>query len=190
MNKLIYVSTDIEADGPCPGKFSMLSLASAAFIEGNETPISTYTVNIETLPGASTDPDTAKFWERNPEAYVATRVDTKSPEQAMGQYSDWVSNLDGKPIFVGYPASFDSLFVFWYLHMFAGACPFGWQALDMKSYASATLGVPFTKATKKNFPKSWFSGLPHTHVALDDAKEQGVTFLRMLEANKRLVVTG
>jgi len=29
----IYVSTDIETNGPCPGLYSMLSLGSAAFDE-------------------------------------------------------------------------------------------------------------------------------------------------------------
>jgi hypothetical protein len=32
----IYVSTDIEADGPIPGSYSMLSFASAAFSEERE----------------------------------------------------------------------------------------------------------------------------------------------------------
>ena len=34
----IYVSTDIEADGPIPGRYSLLSFASAAFDTGRLTP--------------------------------------------------------------------------------------------------------------------------------------------------------
>lgn len=188
MKKLIYVSTDIESDGPCPGKYSMLSFASAAFEEGNETPIDSISINLELLPGASVDADTAQFWAKNKEAYAKTRENTVSPVEGMKTYAAWLKSLPGKPIFVGYPAAFDSLFVFWYLHTFAGENPFGWQALDMKTYACATLGTEFHLTVKKSFPKSWKPDLPHTHVALDDAKEQGVTFLRMLESNKRLVV--
>ncbi|MDO8494285.1 MAG: hypothetical protein Q7S68_03000 [Deltaproteobacteria bacterium] len=32
-------------------------------------------------------------------------------------------------------------------------------------------------------PKHWFDKLPHSHVALDDAIEQGALFCNMLAAN-------
>ena len=50
-----YVSTDIEADGPIPGPHSMLSLGSAAFTADKHL-IGTFTVNLETLPGATAHP--------------------------------------------------------------------------------------------------------------------------------------
>jgi hypothetical protein len=46
----VYVSTDIEADGPIPGGNSMLSFASAAFT-ADGTMLGTFTANLETLPG-------------------------------------------------------------------------------------------------------------------------------------------
>jgi hypothetical protein len=46
----IYVSTDIEADGPIPGPHSMLSLGSAAYT-GEKQLLSTFSANLETLPG-------------------------------------------------------------------------------------------------------------------------------------------
>ncbi len=36
---------------------------------------------------------------------------------------------------------------------------------------------------KRNMPKKWFDALPHNHVALDDAIEQGALFCNMLKAN-------
>ena len=44
----IYVSTDVEADGPIPGPHSMLSFASAAYTEHKEL-IGTFSANLETL---------------------------------------------------------------------------------------------------------------------------------------------
>jgi hypothetical protein len=35
-------------------------------------------------------------------------------------------------------------------------------------------------APKRNMPRNWFDKVPHTHVALDDAKGQGVLFCNML----------
>ena len=87
-------------------------------------------------------------------------------------------------MFVAYPAGFDFLFVYWYLMRFAGESPFSFSALDVKSYAMALLKTDYRDAVKRNFPKDWFDAAPHTHVALDDAKEQGALFCNMLAANK------
>src|SRR5205809_5153220 len=59
----IYVSTDIEADGPIPGPHSMLSFASAAYL-ADKTLIGTFSANLETLPGAAGHPETMKWWGR------------------------------------------------------------------------------------------------------------------------------
>jgi hypothetical protein len=34
-------------------------------------------------------------------------------------------------------------------------------------------------------PRRWFKDLPHTHVALDDALEQGYLFCNMLAENRQ-----
>jgi hypothetical protein len=61
--------------------------------------------------------------------------------------------------------------------------PFSHSALDMKSYAMAVLKTEYRESTKRNMPKAWFDKLPHTHVALDDAVEQGALFVNMLRHN-------
>ena len=56
----IYVSTDVETDGPIPGPHSMLSLASAAFMHDG-TRLGTFAANLETLPGAEDSVLTSAF---------------------------------------------------------------------------------------------------------------------------------
>ena len=124
-SKEIYVSTDVEADGPIPGPNSMLSFGSAAYT-GRKELISTFSANLETLPGATADPKTAEWWAQQPEAWAACRQELEMPETAMRRYVLWLKALPGKPVFVGYPAGFDFLFVYWYLIRFAGESPFGW----------------------------------------------------------------
>ncbi len=177
-----YVSTDIEADGPIPGPHSMLSLGSAAYAP-DKTLLATFSVNLETLPGAAPHPRQADWWARNPEAWAACRRDLEEPGAAMRRYVEWLKGLPGKTVFVGYPAAYDFLFAYWYLMRFAGESPFTHQALDVKSYAMALLRRPFVESTKKNFPARWFDPCPHTHVALDDALEQGALFCNMLREN-------
>ncbi|MET0291527.1 MAG: nucleotidyltransferase family protein [Steroidobacteraceae bacterium] len=184
MRSEIYVSTDVEADGPIPGPNSMLSFASAA-LSGDGQLLGTFSANLETLPGATADPRTSEWWATQPEAWAACRSDPQPAEEVMPRYVRWLRALPGKPVFVGYPASYDFLFVYWYLQRFAGESPFGVSALDAKSYAMALLGVPFADAVKARMPLHWFDDRPHTHVALDDALEQGVMFCNMLAQRRR-----
>jgi hypothetical protein len=175
----IYVSTDIEADGPIPGPHSLLSLGSAAY-SADKTLISTFTVNLEPLPGATGHPDTMAWWTTQPEAWAACRKDPRDPAEAMGAYVRWLDALPGPPVFVGYPVAFDFLFVYWYLLRFVGRSPFSFSALDIKTMAMAMLGTEYRRSTKRHMPRRWFDDLPHTHVALDDALGQGALFCNML----------
>ena len=68
----IFVSTDVETDGPIPGTYSMLSLGSAAYL-ADKTLVSTFYANLETLPGAAEHPETMKWWKTQPRAWVASR---------------------------------------------------------------------------------------------------------------------
>jgi len=181
----IYFSTDVETDGPIPGPNSMLSFASAAFTPDKKL-LGTFSANLDLLPSAQGHPDTMKFWQENPDAYAATRADTKDPAVAMAEYVAWIKSLPGKPVFAAYPAGFDFLFVYWYLIRFTGASPFSHSALDMKSMAMALLGTGYRDSTKRNMPKEWFGPAPHTHVALDDAIEQGELLCNMLAAAQKL----
>ena len=179
----IYVSTDVETDGPIPGPYSMLSFGSAAYLR-DKSLVSTFSANLETLPGSSGDPRTIEWWKSQPEAWKACRENPQSPEVAIEQYLSWLKNLPGKPVFVAYPAGFDFTFVYWYLIRFAGESPFSHSALDIKTYAMAKLGLPYRESTKRNMPRRWFDELPHTHKALDDAIEQGALFCNMLNDNE------
>jgi hypothetical protein len=174
----IYVSTDVETDGPIPGPHSMQSFGSAAYTAEKQL-VSTFTANLELLPGASAHPKTAEWRATQPDAWAACRT------KAMQRYLAWIKSLQGRPVFVAYPAGFDFLFVYWYLMRFVGESPFSHSALDIKSYAMAVLKTGYRDSTKRNMPQQWFDKLPHSHVALDDAIEQGALFCNMLRHNER-----
>lgn len=189
----IYISTDVEADGPIPGPNSMLSLGSAAYLSSGEM-VSTYGANLEPLVGSKMDPDTKKFWDKNPEAYTAATINPRMPEAVMKEYNTWVRHLSEKnkalPVFVGFPASYDFMFVYWYLIKFAGTSPFSFSALDMKTMGMFLMDCGYRHATKKNMPRHWFAGKKkggHTHRAVDDAIEQGDMFIRMLKDYKAFI---
>lgn len=177
----LYVSTDIEADGRVPGLSSMLSFASAVF-DIDKNLIGTFSRNLELLPGANPHPETDAFWRDNQSAYDETRIDIVDPKTAMEDYDKFLKDLPGMPIFVGYPAAFDFKWIDYYAHAFLGDNPFGFsRCIDVKSYAYAVLKKErFQHTTKRNMPRNWFDNLPHTHIALDDAIEQGAMWINLL----------
>src|SRR5580704_8818942 len=97
----IYVSTDIETDGPIPGPNSMLSFASAAYL-ADKTLVGTFSANLELLPGAIPNAKTMEWWGKNPKAWEACRTNLQKPEEAMKAYHEWLKKLPGKPVFVAY----------------------------------------------------------------------------------------
>ena len=105
------------------GRTRCLSFASAAYTAEKKL-ISTFSANLETLPGAAPDPKTAEWWKQNQAAWDACRVNLEAPEIALPRYVAWLNSLAGRPVFVAYPAGFDFLFVYWYLIRFTGASPF------------------------------------------------------------------
>lgn len=179
----LFFSVDIESDGPIPGMYSMLSFGCAVYTEDGVL-LGTYSANLETLPGAKQHPDTMAWWKTQPEAWEAHRKDIRPAEKVMPEFVQWAMKIcrehKGLPVFVGYPATFDFMFVYYYLIAFAGGSPFSFSALDIKSFAMAKLGTGFRETVKRNFPKEWFGKSRHSHVAIDDAIEQGELFCNIL----------
>ncbi len=178
----IYISTDVESDGPIPGPHSMLNFASAAYTADGER-LGTFTANLEVLPGANGHPQTMEFWSRHPKVWAAIRSAPQPPEAVMPRYAAWLESLPGKPVFVGYPIAFDFMFVYWYLIRFHGECPFGHNGIDVRSYAMAVLKKDYRDSSKSEMPRRWHSKHAHTHNSLDDAIEQGELFTNMLKDN-------
>jgi len=180
----IYISVDVETDGPIPGPNSMLSIGAAAFLEIGPHE-ATFSANLEQLPDASPDPATMQWWSTQPEAWQRCRTDLEAPAAAMQRFVAWLDATaqDRKPVFVGYPAGFDFLFVYWYLIRFVGHSPFSFSALDIKTLGMAVLGCGYREVSKRTL-KPYGSDRPHPHVAVEDAIEQGELFQNLLRASR------
>ena len=181
----LYISGDIEADGPIPGVNSMLSLgfAVAGRFDGVEF--------------APHDPREEKFYRElkpisdvfAPDALRVSGLDRGklsregvAPETAMAEAASWVLRQAGadRAVLVGYPVVFDWQFLHWYFIRFAGASPFGFSgALDMKTMYHQKARVTLDAAGLNELPEELRSARRHTHNALDDAVEQAEIFNRL-----------
>jgi hypothetical protein len=186
----LYVSTDIEANGPCPGLFSMLSFGLAAFTVEKEL-VGTFTRNLELLEGAGLDERTMTWWAlpENVIPYQRSRENLISPRNAMLECKEWLETMRrfGRPLICGAPAGFDFTFLYYYFQRELGESPVGFASLDLRTYAAAVMKRQYRQVGKRQYPSEWIDdGLPHTHVALDDAIEQGCMLINMIRTNLSL----
>lgn len=185
----IYFSVDLEADGPCPGMHSMLALGCAAFAQDG-TRLDTFSANLTPLPESRPHPVTEAWWATQPrEVFDACRFQPRPPDEVMPLFSEWVVKTCGAslPVFVAWPVAFDFPFVDHYLRRFTRGNPFGYKALDVQSLAMGAVGeADYRRMTKDRLPPAWIPECPHTHVALEDAIEQGEMFMNVY----RFVVAG
>lgn len=180
MKRDCYISVDIEADGAIPGVFSMLSLGAAVVGRHHlaDDPTACFYIELQ--------PISARFDEA---AMKVNQLDRgrleregAAPALAMARFEAWVCEAasDAKPVFVGFNATFDWMFVHWYFVHFLGRSPFGIAGLDIKAYAMGSLGLErWSDTTKRNLDRRFLATDVHTHHALDDAREQAEIFSRL-----------
>ena len=173
----LYVATDIEADGPIPGPYSMLSLGMA--VVGRQEmqfytemkPISDEFIQ-QALEVSGLDRDQLKR-------------DAPTPEEAMASACKWVNGLRniGRPVFLASPAVWDGMFVHWYFLRFVGKSPFGMtgSGIDLRSFWMGLTGCEWVESRKGRIKHTLdLKDLPHTHNAAADAAELAKVFEAIL----------
>ena len=169
----LYVAVDVEADGPIPGPYSMLSLGMA--VAGYPE----HTFYIELRP---ISPDFV------PEALAVSGLDRErllreapEPEEAMAAAARWVNGLRryGRPVFLAAPAVWDGMYLHWYFVRFTGSSPFGatGSGIDFRSWWMGRYGTEWAGTRKGAIKRALgLTGLPHTHHAGEDAAELATLF--------------
>jgi hypothetical protein len=187
----VYISADIEADGPIPGEFSMLAFGFAVAARFDGKTFSAHDPMAATLY-CELKPISDEF---DSDALRVSGLDRErlsqdglEPEKAMQQARQWVTEQGrgDRPVLVGYPVVFDWLFLHWYFIRFTGDSPFGFSsALDIKTMYQQKARVTLDRAGRDDLPTFLQSTQPHTHNALDDAVEQAEIFNRLFEWHGR-----
>jgi len=195
----IYISTDIEADGPIPGEYSMLSLGSVA-IGKNGKILGKFYEKLKRFPKAKQHPQTIEWWKQNSEAYKEATSETKPTKEVMNKYADWLEEISRKYkkilYFLAYPSTWDFMFVSWYLIKFVERyeknhfldIPFHHQGIDIRTFSMAQLKKPYSESGIENMPKEWLENNKTNkimeHNAFNDALKQGLVFIKMLRENQ------
>jgi ribonuclease T len=170
----VYISVDVEAAGPLPPIYSMLSLGAVNVDDQGAT----FYIEFKPINDASA-PGAMKVVGRTLEEFAEAGRD---PREAMKAFADWIASItkNARPVFVGFNATFDWAFVNFYFQHFLGENPFGIGGIDIKAYYMGLSGCTWEETRSSRILKKYKdSSRQHTHNALDDAIEQAEMFKRM-----------
>jgi hypothetical protein len=172
----LYFSVDVEATGPVPGEYSMASIGIVVvgkpelFFYCELEPISpAYDSGALAVCGFTMEQLFTTGWP---------------PDLTMEACDAWVKKVAGtdRAVFVS-QGMFDWQFVNYYFHRFLNRNPFGINGIDMKSYFMGMDSCKWRDAAKRRMRRRTGVKLPHTHNALDDAREQAAIFGQLLHLN-------
>ena len=164
----VFVSVDVESSGQSPSVASLLSIGACLV---DRPDVGLY-VEVRPLAdrGWSDEAQQIHALERQ-----RLERDGLEPADAMLRLESWLADVcgDAQPVFVGFNAPFDWMFVADYFYRYLGRNPFGVSALDLKSYYMARERVATWEETRRVHIDARL-GLPedHNHHALDDARGQ------------------
>jgi hypothetical protein len=162
-----FFMVDIEADGPVPGDYSMVSIGA---VKVDRALTTTFYGQLRPI---------SDKWV--PEALAVTghsREETLAfdePAAVMAAFAAWVKEQGkGRPRFISDNNGFDWAFVNWYFHHFLGDNPFG--------YSSHNLGCIYKGLTRNMFHNfKHLRQTAHTHHPVDDAKGNAEALLAMID---------
>jgi DNA polymerase III alpha subunit (gram-positive type) len=167
-----YVMVDVEADGPIPGDYSMISFG-AVVVEpaldrtfyGQLKPISEQFVPEALAVSGFTREQCLSF---------------ENPKIVMENFADWLANqCKGRMLFISDNNGFDWQFINWYFHHFNGRNPFGFSSTNLGSLYKGLQKDTFV--TFKHLRKT-----KHTHHPVDDAKGNAEALLQMKEMGLKI----
>ena len=166
---------DVEAAGPNPGQYSLLSIGACLVADAQRT----FYVELQPVNDNFT-----------PEALAVSRLSLEElaerglpPAVVMARFEAWLAAevpSGRQPIFVAFNAPFDWMFVNDYFHRFLGRNPFGHAALDLKAFYMGLTGVHWLETTMCYIAARYLSNRKLTHHALRDAQDQAELFQKML----------
>ncbi len=164
----IYIVVDVEADGPYPGDYSMVSFGACVVdstfnktFYGKVKPISdNYIKEALNVSGHSRE----------------EHLTFEEPIKVMKEFADWLKTISNNQsiVFFSDNNGFDWQFINFYFHKFYGSNPFGFSSRRIGDVFSGMYDDLKVGSKWKNLRR-----FRHTHNPVDDAKGNASALIEM-----------
>lgn len=172
-----FISVDVETAGPTPGDYAMISIGACPVDEPERG------FYVELKPDRDAVVESAL--EVSGLKMETLAVEGTDPAEAMREFAQWIRDVvppqTHRPVFVGFNAVFDWMFVNEYFVRYGIENPFGHGGLDIKSYYVGMMGSTWEQTSMRHLSPKYLSGRPLSHNALGDARDQAELFRRISE---------
>jgi DNA polymerase III alpha subunit (gram-positive type) len=147
----LYCCVDVEASGPVPGRYDLVSIGAVAVEKGRDGVhrITGAPFYAELQPqGGAHDPKAMAVHGITVEHLVAHGLPL---QEALRRLGAWADALRGRrrPVFVGHNAPFDWAYLSHSYDVAGIPNPFGWKALDTKALAMGVLDLDWFDTNKE-----------------------------------------
>ena len=184
--RTVYVCVDIEASGPVPGLFNMVSIGGVEVRFNGQRHERGETFYYELKPVCDGFDEHAMSIHGIPEAHL--REHGMPAQDVLVAMTEWLkSHLkpNEKPLFVGHNAPFDWMYVAWYFAWAGMPNPFGYNALDTKALLMGRHGLTWGRCNKEVlldlYPDLEAPRPEDVHNALADAVFQADILIALLD---------
>lgn len=150
-----YFCVDIEASGPVPPLYNMLSLGATVVRPEGDRHVVGETLYLEFKPiFPGFDAEAMRVCGLDAERL---RREGMEPREALERLARWVAEQnagsDERPCFVGHNAVFDWSHLAYYYAHYGMSNPFGYKGLDTKSLAMGVLRIPWNETSKESLER-------------------------------------
>jgi hypothetical protein len=162
----MYIVVDVEADGPIPNEYSMVSFGAVIVDQkldktfyGEVKPVSDKWI-----------PEALAVSNISREKHLSFR----EPVEVMAEFAKWIeeNNKSGRPIFISDNPAFDWQWINYYFHKYYGKNPFGFSARRIGDLYCGL--VKDSRAAWKHLRDT-----KHTHHPVDDARGNAEALLKI-----------
>jgi DNA polymerase III alpha subunit (gram-positive type) len=181
-----YFMVDVEASGPVPGLYSMVSLAATAIppaAKGGLAVGETLYLELRPVFGGN-DAAANAIHGLDLDRLAREGLEPRTALERLSAFVEQHTVAGTEPTFVAHVAVFDWTYVNWYYAWCGLENPFGYKALDTKALAMGVLGLAWPDTSKEILTgKLGLPGQPEEtlHRADADAEHQAQLFVALME---------
>lgn len=149
----LYYSVDIEASGPVPGLYNLVSIGVVPVMDegGVFRPAEErFYVELKPIGGAFEDEAMAVHGLSRAHLEQNGTEASKAMRDLVEFVAGGVNRRAARAVFVGHNAAFDWSYISYYFTLFRMPNPFGYKALDIKSLAMGRLRIDWFETSKEN----------------------------------------